>query len=92
MKPVRTQWFDAIEHDPMYVGRYLVKRTHSKPVFRWWNGAAWQYNRRKEATPAMFGNRPGDVWAGVADKQQSATPSRMTLRQRHAIDINRLGA
>lgn len=65
----RTQWFQAIRTRPRYVGRYIVQPEGSeKLVYRYWNGAAWQYNRRKKFVPAGFGTRDGDVWAGSPEK------------------------
>lgn len=67
-KLIRTQWFN-IKRKPKYVGRYLaLPEGSTKPVFRYWNGAAWQYNRRKAINPE-FGHRPGDTWAGTVRKQ-----------------------
>lgn len=66
---IRTQWF-TVNRKPKYEGRYLaLPEGEVKPVFRYWNGTAWQYNRRKKNQPANFGHRPTDKWAGVPHKR-----------------------
>jgi hypothetical protein len=77
-KPTRTQWFNAkrTTPSPRKPGRYLaLPEGKTKPVFRWWNGAGWQYNRRKVNAVCGFGNRPGDVWAGAAVRLSSSHSS-----------------
>lgn len=65
----RTQWFD-IGQAPRYKGRYLaLPEGEKRPVFRYWNGGEWQYNRRKRNQPANFGYRPGDKWAGSPERK-----------------------
>lgn len=70
-KPARTQYFSCVRDgnpDSDKPGRYLALVEGAKrPVFRYWTGAEWQYNRRKKGTPAGFGSRPGDMWAGAAE-------------------------
>lgn len=70
-KPLRTQKFNCKEDGNPPAdrpGRYLAwPEGATRPVFRWWTGESWQYNRRKKGTAAGFGSRPGDAWAGAAE-------------------------
>ena len=62
MKPIQTQFFDAIKTNPKHPGRYLYLVAGSKKaIMRWWNGKNWQLNRRKALLIAAV---PGDQWAG----------------------------
>lgn len=70
-KPPRTQYFNCLtDGNPASdkPGRYLAKPAgRSRPVFRWWNGAEWQYNKNKKGVASGFGKRPGDAWAGASE-------------------------
>lgn len=70
-KSSRTQYFNCrTDGNPSAdkPGRYLaIPEGYVRPVFRYWNGVDWQYNRRKKGIPAGFGSRPGDKWAGAAE-------------------------
>lgn len=96
IKPPRTQYFNCrTDGNPPSdrPGRYLAKPEGSnRPVFRWWTGSEWQYNRRKKGTPAGFGSRPGDMWAGAVELHPKAESEMRAYKDLGGASALRLNA